>query len=80
MTKDLTNQEFGRFTVLRRALRTDEKDNHYWICKCECGRVTNVRGGSLLNGLSKSCGCLRSEASSARLKAVYAAAARGKEL
>lgn len=29
-----------------------------WLCKCECGTVKTVKGKNLLNGESKSCGCL----------------------
>lgn len=31
----------------------------YWFCKCECGNVVSVAKGSLLRGLSRSCGCAR---------------------
>ena len=32
-----------------------------WECKCDCGNHITVRSTSLKNGLTKSCGCLRSE-------------------
>ena len=28
-----------------------------WKCQCECGEVRNIFSNSLLNGVSKSCGC-----------------------
>lgn len=35
----------------------------YWHCKCKCGNETDVRGDSLRNGDTKSCGCLQRERS-----------------
>lgn len=56
---DLTGQRFGRLLVLRRDTYTD--DQAYWVCQCDCGTITSVMGGSLRNGLTRSCGCLRAE-------------------
>ena len=58
---DLTGQSFGRLTVLE---ESPERKNHqvHWICKCECGTITNpICGHSLTRGITKSCGCLRTE-------------------
>lgn len=33
----------------------------YWHCKCKCGNETDVRGDSLRNGHTQSCGCLQRE-------------------
>lgn len=32
-----------------------------YLCKCDCGKITQVRGDSLQKGDTKSCGCLRVE-------------------
>lgn len=56
---DLTGKRFGRLLVLRRDTYTD--DQAYWVCQCDCGTITSVMGGSLRNGLTRSCGCLRAE-------------------
>lgn len=48
---------YGRWTVLKR----DSSNPRNYICKCECGTVKSVFGGSLKNGASKSCGCLKNE-------------------
>lgn len=56
---DLTGKRFGRLLVLRRDTYTD--DQAYWVCQCDCGNITSVMGGSLRNGLTRSCGCLRAE-------------------
>lgn len=49
--KDLTNHQFGNWTVLEYA------GNSYWKCKCKCGNIKNVKGATLKNGTSKGCGC-----------------------
>jgi hypothetical protein len=59
---DLTGQVFGRLTVQYRA---DRESPPRWLCLCECGATTTVRGGNLTNGKTRSCGCLHSEVSTA---------------
>ncbi len=55
---DLTNQRFGRLTVLRRAPNNGR--HTAWFCRCECGRETAIDGSNLTGGChTKSCGCLR---------------------
>ena len=68
MTKrlDLVNQRFGRLVVIADA-GTDKQGKALFKCRCDCGNEIIVRGYSLRNGDCKSCGCLRSEASSERL-------------
>lgn len=54
---DLTGKRFGRWVCIRL-----EEGNHpylrRWICKCDCGVERSVPQGPLVNGGSKSCGCL----------------------
>lgn len=57
---DLTGQKFGRLTVIKRA-DNDKHGNAQWLCKCECGNETIVRGFLLKRGTTKSCGCLQKE-------------------
>jgi len=58
MLKDLTNQIFGRLTVLRRGNRKGK--NAYWLCRCSCsGKVKQVRADVLQSGGVRSCGCLQ---------------------
>lgn len=54
--KDLTGQRFGRLTALR---RLDKKlgTSYAWLCRCDCGTLTEVPTNALLNGRTKSCGC-----------------------
>lgn len=57
---DLTGQRFERWRVLRRA-RGREHGRSYWLCLCLCSRKRIVHGSSLVQGTSKSCGCLTRE-------------------
>lgn len=64
--KDLTGQQYGKITVLG-FFESDKDNKTYWDCKCSCGVKTVVRGDSLRSGNTKSCGCLLSEATTARM-------------
>ena len=62
--EDLTGRTFNRWTVIKQGLTrktSNNKNIRYWECRCECGTVREVREQSLLNGLSKSCGCYHRE-------------------
>lgn len=54
--RDLTGQTFGRWTVIERANHPGNATR--WRCRCDCGTVKTVLSDSLVNGRSKSCGCL----------------------
>lgn len=54
--RDLTNTRFGRYTVISLAFIDNHNQSH-WNCLCDCGNQRVVRGGSLWNGKTKSCGC-----------------------
>lgn len=61
--KDLTGQRFGRLTVLYQSSKRTKSGRPYWHCKCDCGNELDVFVGSLLCGLTKSCGCWNQEQS-----------------
>lgn len=52
-TDTLIGQTFGEWTVLK----NDKSRPRYYICRCSCGNIKSVYGGSLKYGTSKSCGC-----------------------
>ena len=58
--QDLTGRTYGRLTVITRAHNT-KGGLPQWLCKCECGEETIVRGDYLRSGITKSCGCYRKE-------------------
>lgn len=59
---DMLNRQFGDLKVLSKADDTYTKANtvvDWWNCKCNCGSILKVRGVSLRNGHTTSCGCNR---------------------
>ena len=56
--KDLAGKEFGKLKVKKYV------GNKKWLCECECGNTKIVRAANLLNGSTKSCGCLITDGSS----------------
>ena len=65
---DLTDQKFGRLTVIKRSYPNGNGGEPRWLCKCECGKKTVVRGACLRKGEIQSCGCLRIEKLKNRLR------------
>jgi hypothetical protein len=61
MKKDIRNKKFNRLTVLYDTGRRTGNGNSIWKCKCECGNYKDIRRDVLLNGNTKSCGCLSVE-------------------
>jgi len=59
--KDITGRRFGRLVVKGRA---DGNGRPAWQCQCDCEKQCVVVGEDLRRGKTRSCGCLRAEASS----------------
>ena len=57
---DLTNQKFGRLTVLKRDF-SKNNERVWWQCRCDCGNICVIRGDQLRRGVAQSCGCLKLE-------------------
>lgn len=57
--RDLTDKEFGRLVVHRRA--GSNRRGPQWLCECECGNRAVVSSDNLLRGRTRSCGCLQQE-------------------
>ena len=66
ITIDITGQKFGKLTVIKKIdfSKTPNKSQAIWLCECECGCLTQVRGCALRSGKTKSCGCLQKEIAS----------------
>lgn len=58
--ENLTGRRFGRLVVEQRDER-HSRGRAYWSCLCDCGNRTVVSGTNLRCGVTKSCGCLKSE-------------------
>lgn len=63
--RDLSGQRFERLTAIAAAQHTGRRG--YWVCRCDCGNETIVRGDHLRTGRTRSCGCLHSELAKQRL-------------
>lgn len=66
---DISGQTFGKLHV---KYVTDKKSStkdrsKIWHCKCECGNECDVPYSDLVNGNTKSCGCIHSE----KMKELY---------
>ena len=59
--KDITGRRFGRLVVKGRA---DGNGRPAWQCQCDCEKQCVVVGEDLRSAKTRSCGCLRAEASS----------------
>lgn len=58
---NLTGKRFGRLTVVSRAPGLTNARKPVWECRCDCGRILTIAGGSLRWSHSRSCGCLRAD-------------------
>ena len=56
---DLTGQQFGYLTVIKRVENIGKQVR--WLCRCKCGNEKIVYGTNLRRGLTTSCGCYRKE-------------------
>lgn len=57
--------KFGLLTVQDEA--SVENGSRHYLCRCDCGGQTIVRGGLLRTGQTKSCGCLRRQSAAKRI-------------
>lgn len=64
---DLTGKKFGRLTVVDRC-GSDNSKNATWNCICDCGKHIVVSSAYLRCGDTRSCGCLKSETVSERMR------------
>ena len=62
MLIDRTGQRYGRLVVITRAETGPGRNkNARWLCRCDYGNETIVRGSELGAGLAVSCGCYARE-------------------
>lgn len=63
---ELTGRRFGRWRALRFS-GINPRGRSCWRCICDCGVKRKVLTTSLIQRKSRSCGCLRSDVSLARM-------------
>ena len=64
---DITGNKYHHLTVLgfdHMEYRKNGKSRSCWKCRCDCGNIVNVLGGSLRRGATVSCGCYSKEKAS----------------
>lgn len=66
---DLSDQRFGRL-VAKKPTNERRGGKVVWECKCDCGNLTKIITSSLLNGKTRSCGCLKRKASKVSSKKI----------
>ena len=70
MTQPLNvlGQKFGRYLVIANSDKRTKAMKQMVLCRCDCGQEREVVVSNLKSGISKSCGCLKAEITSARRK------------
>lgn len=64
--KNLLGKKFSRLLVTKEIPERTADRKVRWRCLCDCGKTTSVEGKKLLNGNTRSCGCLRIEMQEAK--------------
>lgn len=59
--KTLIGRKIEHLTVQNIFVKKEEDYKVYAICKCDCGKLKNIRAENLLDGTTKSCGCFSRE-------------------
>ena len=57
--RDLVGMQFGRLSVVQRMGFAGGAGR--WLCRCQCGKMTEAAGSKLELGKKQSCGCYRSD-------------------
>ena len=69
--EDLSGKRFGRWTVIKR-VENNQWQQMLYLCECDCGWIGRTQARVLRDGSSKSCGCLKNELASKRIKKLWA--------
>lgn len=59
---DIINKKFNSLKII--AFSKIKNTHAYWVCKCDCGNLKEVRASHLKSGTIKSCGCFNRQRSS----------------
>ena len=73
--EELIGKKFGKLTVIsfdKIIYKTDSngknRNQGYWLCKCDCGNEVSISRNALITNSTKSCGCLIKESALLRGK------------
>lgn len=64
--KSLIGEKFFRLLVIARDAN-DKRGGTTWRCQCECGAIKTVGSQPLQRGMTRSCGCFKSEVMSRKM-------------
>jgi hypothetical protein len=56
---DHKGKKYNKLTVLEKLNKKGKNGSYYWLCKCDCGNLTEVSSGGIRRTVS--CGCYKSE-------------------
>lgn len=63
--KNRLTERFGKLTIIKDTGKSNNR-RAIWLCHCDCGKEIEISAKNLINGNTKSCGCLNKEAISKR--------------
>ena len=66
--QNLIGKHFGHLTVIAKSDKRGTQNEYKWICRCDCGKLTEVSTGMLNSGEITSCGHVRLEKSKHNLR------------
>lgn len=49
--------KFNSLTIIKESTRRAANGGKYWICRCDCGNIKEIRADHLKSGHTKTCGC-----------------------
>lgn len=61
MRINMIGKTIGRLKVLKQAGYYPGNGEAIWLCQCECGSLTEIRGQYLRDEITVSCGCFRDD-------------------
>jgi hypothetical protein len=62
---------YGRLLVIKESPNRSKQNDVCWRCRCDCGNYTVVRGRSLRDGTTKSCGCYQRECAARAIRKLH---------
>lgn len=57
-SSNLVGQRFGKLTVIEKLDKSNKFNRVLYYCECDCGKDVIVPSNVLINGSTKSCGCM----------------------
>mgnify|MGYP001611047245 CR=1 FL=1 len=75
---EVPGTRYGRLTIIRRG--ANKGTNATWLCRCDCGNEVVVRGQSLRDGNTTSCGCYRKDVATASVSLPYGVSGKNRAI